>query len=377
MKLCIILGTRPEIIKLSPIIKECIKRNIQFIILHTGQHYSYTMDKVFFENFELPLPNYNLNTHIILEEQETKSDLLENPDACTNHGKQLGIMLGKIEEILIKERPDLVIVQGDTNTTLAGALAAAKLHIKIAHVESGLRSYDNKMPEEINRILTDRISDFLFVPTQIQEKILLQEGVSPDKIFVVGNTITDVVYTYLPICPLPEIQKEYFLMTLHRQENVDNKEILCSIFCALKQIYAKYHIPILFPIHPRTQKRLEQFGIVFPEGIQLHPPTDFFTFLSLEKNAKMILTDSGGIQEESCILGVPCVTLRDNTERPETILVQMNILAGTTPEKIIQSCNNMYTSFYSNNKNKVISQKIFGDGTTAQQILNILKNKGI
>jgi UDP-N-acetylglucosamine 2-epimerase (non-hydrolysing) len=283
-------------------------------------------------------------------------------------------MLGKIEEILFKEKPSLVIVQGDTNTTLAGALAAAKLHIPIAHIEAGLRSYDNRMPEEINRILTDRISDFLFCPTTIQEKILIQEGIPPDRIFVVGNTIADVVMSTILKEKDSSLPSEYFLMTLHRQENADNKEILLSIFSGIQQIYLHYHIPILFPVHPRTEKKIKQQGISVPEGIILLKPTDFFTFLSLEKHAKLILTDSGGLQEESCILGVPCVTLRDNTERPETIHEEMNILGGTSSTRIFQSCIEMYTKVYEKNE-KLKGQKIFGEGTTAKKIIDILQKK--
>jgi len=374
MTLAIILGTRPEIIKLTPLIQECTARDIPFFIIHTGQHYSYSMDAVFFQNFQLSPPQYNLQVHTFLEKKHINMEDEENPDACTNHGKQLGIMLGKIEEILFKEKPSLVIVQGDTNTTLAGALAAAKLHIPIAHIEAGLRSYDNRMPEEINRILTDRISDFLFCPTTIQEKILIQEGIPPDRIFVVGNTIADVVMSTILKEKDSSLPSEYFLMTLHRQENADNKEILLSIFSGIQQIYLHYHIPILFPVHPRTEKKIKQHGISVPEGIILLKPTDFFTFLSLEKHAKLILTDSGGLQEESCILGVPCVTLRDNTERPETIHEEMNILGGTSSTRIFQSCIEMYTKVYEKNEKRK-GQKIFGEGTTAKKIIDILQKK--
>jgi len=371
MRLCITLGTRPEIIKMSPIIRECEKRGLDHFILHTGQHYSYNMDKVFFEQLCLPEPKYNLDV------------------GSGSHAEETGKMLIGIEKILSEEKPDLVLVEGDTNTVLAGSLAASKLHIKVGHVEAGLRSGDRSMPEEINRTLTDHISDYLFAPTEKAMEILLKEGISEDKIFVTGNTIVDAIYHSLNLLnpnsnnverrtlsiersvlnlerrTLNLERKRYFLLTLHRQENVDNKDRLNSIFEGLKLVCSEYHLPILYPIHPRTKRRIGEFKLRIPDGIKLTDPLDYLEFLQLEKNAEAVFTDSGGVQEEACILGIPCITLRDNTERPETLEVGANILSGNDPDKILESAKLMI-----NKENNW--QNPFGDGTAGKRIIEIL-----
>jgi len=356
MKIAIILGTRPEIIKMSPVIRECEKRDIPYFILHTGQHYSYDMDKIFFEKLELPQPKYNLNV------------------GSGTHAEQTGKIMIGVEKTLMKEGADVVLVQGDTNTVLAGALAATKLHIKVGHVEAGLRSYDRRMPEEINRILTDRVSDYLFAPTEKAKQNLLREGIDENKIFVTGNTIVDAVYQNLEIAKkkvnvLKDLglkPKEYFLVTAHRQENVDAKERLKGILKGLELIYEEFSIPIIFPMHPRTRKRVKEFGLTF-NGVVVTNPVGFLEFLQLEANAKLVLTDSGGAQEESCILKVPCVTLRDNTERPETLEVGSNILAGTRPKRIVESVKTML-----NKENKW--ENPFGDGKTGERIIKLIEN---
>ena len=249
--IAIILGTRPEIIKMSPVIRECEKKGLDYFILHTGQHYSYEMDRVFFEELELPQPEYNLDV------------------GSGTHAEQTGKIMIGVERVLVKERPDVVLVQGDTNTTLSGALAATKLHIRAGHVEAGLRSYDRRMPEEINRVLTDHISDHLFAPTQTAKQNLLNEGVDKSKIFVTGNTIVDAVYQNLEITKkkvntLKELglkSKEYFLVTAHRQENVDVKERLKEILKGLELIHEEFSMPVIFPIHPRTRRRIREFGL--------------------------------------------------------------------------------------------------------------------
>jgi len=356
MKIAIILGTRPEIIKMSPVIRECEKRDIPYFILHTGQHYSYDMDKIFFEKLELPQPKYNLNV------------------GSGTHAEQTGKIMIGVEKTLMKEGADVVLVQGDTNTVLAGALAATKLHIKVGHVEAGLRSYDRRMPEEINRILTDHVSDYLFAPTEKAKQNLLREGIDENKIFVTGNTIVDAVYQNLEIAKkkvnvLKDLglkPKEYFLVTAHRQENVDAKERLKGILKGLELIYEEFSIPIIFPMHPRTRKRVKEFGLTF-NGVVVTNPVGFLEFLQLEANAKLVLTDSGGAQEESCILKVPCVTLRDNTERPETLEVGSNILAGTRPKRIVESVKTML-----NKENKW--ENPFGDGKTGERIIKLIEN---
>ena len=365
MKISIILGTRPEIIKMSPVIRECEKQGLNYFILHTGQHYSYNLDKIFFEELELPEAKYNLDV------------------GSGTHAEETGKMLIGIEKILKEEKTDVVLVEGDTNTVLAGALAASKLHIKVGHVEAGLRSYDRTMPEEINRVLADHVSDYLFAPTEKARENLLREGIEEDKIFVTGNTIVDAVYQNLEIArrkvnvlnKLSLSPEEYFLVTAHRQENVDVKERLKGILDGLKLICEKFNLPIVYPIHPRTKKKIREFGLEVPKGIKLIEPLGFLEFLQLEANAKLVLTDSGGVQEETCILKVPCVTLRDNTERPETLDVGSNVLAGVNQEKISEGVKLMLNkqTLGKFDQNASLNWKNpFGDGKAGNIIIKIL-----
>lgn len=356
MKIAIILGTRPEIIKMSPVIRECIKRNLDFYILHTGQHYSYNMDRLFFEELSLPEAKYNLDI------------------GSGSHGTQTAKILCGVEKILMMDRPDIVLVQGDTNSVMAGTLAASKLHIKVGHIEAGLRSFDRDMPEEINRVLTDHISDMLFAPTDYSRGLLLKEGIPENKIFVTGNTVVDALLQNQKIAQEKsdvlnkfELKKrKYMLITSHRAENVDVKERLEGILEGTERIYREFHMPIIFPIHPRTDENIKDFNLKIPNGLQLISPQGYFDFLLLEANAKLILTDSGGIQEEACILKVPCVTLRDNTERPETIEVGANVLGGIEPENIFNCTVEMLT------REKHWSNP-FGNGNAAKYIVKLLK----
>jgi UDP-N-acetylglucosamine 2-epimerase (non-hydrolysing) len=354
MKIAIVLGTRPEIIKMSPVIRKLERRNTNFFILHTGQHYSYNMDKVFFDQLKLPQPKYNLEV------------------GSGSHAEETGKILIGIEKVLKAEKPDVTLVEGDTNSVLAGALAAVKLHIQVGHVEAGLRSYDRNMPEEINRILADHCSDFLFAPTEKAKLILLGEGIPEEKIFVTGNTIVDAIYQNLEIAKekgntlssLHLNPREYFLVTLHRQENVDNRARFAAILEALYRVATEFEVPIIYPIHPRSRKMMVEFNLN-ARGVRLIEPVDFLGFLQLASNARLILTDSGGVQEESCILGVPCVTLRDNTERPETLEVGSNILAGANSGRIVE-CTQIMLSKENNWKNP------FGDGKAGERIVKIL-----
>lgn len=367
MKIAVILGTRPEIIKMSPVIRELEKRNLDFFVLHTGQHYSYNLNKIFFEQLKLPEAKYNVSV------------------GSGSHAEETGKMLIEIERVLQQEKPNIALVEGDTNSVLAAALAASKLHIKVGHVEAGLRSYDRQMPEEINRTLTDHCSDYLFAPTQKARDILLGEGIPEEKIFVTGNTIVDAIYQNLELAnekrtgnKLNKLEtleprtlnlepKQYFLLTLHRQENVDNRERLGSILKGLDKIAIEFCLPVIYPIHPRSRKMMSYFNLE-PKNLELIEPLDFLSFLQLESNAKLILTDSGGIQEESCILGVPCVTLRNNTERPETLEVGSNILAGASPDKILE-CSRIMLGRENNWRNP------FGDGNAGRRIADILEGK--
>jgi UDP-N-acetylglucosamine 2-epimerase (non-hydrolysing) len=314
------------------------------------------LDKVFFEQLRLPDAKYNLDV------------------GSGSHGEQTGKMLIRIEKVLQKEKPDVVLVEGDTNTVLAGALAATKLRIKVGHVEAGLRSYDRRMPEETNRVLTDHCSDYLFAPTEKAKNILIEEGVHSDKIFVTGNTIVDAVCQNIEVAnrasnPLEKLGLDngnYFLVTAHRQENVDDKARFIGIIRGLEKVSERLDIPVIYLIHPRARKRMNEFDLR-PDGIRLIEPVDFLSFLHLEKHARLILTDSGGVQEEACILGVPCVTLRDNTERPETLEVGSNIIAGVQPDNILK-CVKLMLNRDRNWLNP------FGDGKAGNRIVEILRN---
>lgn len=354
MRIAVVLGTRPEIIKMAPVIRECRKRGLDYFLIHTGQHYSYEMDKVFFEELDLPDCDYNLDA------------------GSGSHAGQTGKIMTGIENVLEKETPDVVLVQGDTNTVLAGALAASKMHIKVGHVEAGLRSFDRNMPEEINRVVADHISDYLFAPTEIARSNLQKEGISDSKIFVTGNTIVDSVYQNQEIAKRKvDVLKnlglkagQYFLVTAHRAENVDDRDRLGEIIRGLEMIGREFSLPVVFPIHPRTQKMVDKFGFDF-DGIKAIDPLGFLEFLQLEANAALVLTDSGGVQEETCILGVPCVTLRDNTERPETLDVESNILVGADAKKMLNGASRMLSG-------RAGWKNPFGDGNAGELILNCL-----
>lgn len=357
MKTAVILGTRPEIIKMSPVIRELEKRQRDYFILHTGQHYSYNLDRIFIDQLELPPARYNLEV------------------GSLSHAEQTGKILVGVERVLQQENPDVVLAEGDTNSTLAGALAAVKLHIEVGHVEAGLRSYDRNMPEEINRVLVDHCSDFLFVPTEMSKTILRGEGVPEEKIFITGNTIVDAVYQNLEISRgnagimnrLGLSSKRYALATLHRQENVDYQARFASILEGLGKVAAEFKMPVVYPVHPRSRKMMREYRLR-PRRLVLSEPVDFLDFLQLESNARLILTDSGGVQEEACILRVPCVTLRDNTERPETINVGANMLAGSLPERILE-CVRIMLDRDNDWDNP------FGDGEAGRRIVDILEGK--
>jgi len=312
------------------------------------------MDRVFFEQLELPEAKYNLDV------------------GSGSHAEQTGRMLMGIEKVLVGEGPDVVLVEGDTNTVLAGALAAYKLGTKVGHVEAGLRSYDRRMPEEINRVLTDHCSDYLFAPTEKSRMILLGEGLPDEKIYVTGNTIVDAVYQNLKIAEGKRNALEdfglnrggYFLLTVHRQENVDNKKRFSSILNGLELVSKWFDLPIVYPIHPRAEKMMRKFQL--KPNLKLVDAIDFLTFLQLERDAGLILTDSGGVQEEACILGVPCVTLRENTERPETVEVGANVIAGTEPKEILNKAKLMLDR-------KRRWDNPFGDGKAAVKIVDVLR----
>jgi UDP-N-acetylglucosamine 2-epimerase (non-hydrolysing) len=326
-RIAVIVGTRPGIIKFSPIIRELVNQKMNPLIIHAGQHYSYNLDKIFFKELNLPTPNYR-----VLEMKKT-----------IYHGQQTAKMLVGIEKILLKEKPRVVIVGGDANTNLAGALATRKLGIKLVHLEAGLRSYDWRMPEEHNRVMIDHISDVLLAPTTKAVKNLKYDKVN-GKIHLVGNVISDSVLQNRKIAKekstilkkLKVEKKKFVLLTLHREENVDNLKIFRSVCDSINSLSQQIDMKIIFPIHPRTKKRIKQFKIKINEKIQLVEPLGYFDFLNLIENSAIVLTDSGGIQEEACILNIPCITLRDNTERPETVLIGANKVVGHNKKLILQ-----------------------------------------
>ncbi len=355
LKIAVVVGTRPEIIKMAPIIRFCKENKINFFVIHSGQHYSYNMDRVFFGDLKLPEPKYKLNV------------------GSGYQGEQTSKILQRIEKVLINEKPDVTLVQGDTNTVLAAALASVKLHIPVGHVEAGLRSYDSSMPEEINRTLTDHMSKFLFAPTKKQKLILKQEGVVKN-VFVTGNTIVDAVFQNIKLArskskildKLNLERNKYTLITIHRAENVDNKLRFESILKSINLLIKKYPgLKFVYPIHPRSKKRIREYKLRIPKGLILTEPLGYLDFLMLESNARIVMTDSGGLQEESCILRVPCVTLRYNTERPETVEVGANVIAGTKPRRILYYFKKML------NKRRYWKNP-FGDGKSSERIIKIL-----
>jgi len=356
MKIGIIVGTRPEIIKMAPVIRECAKRNIPYFIIHSNQHYSQEMDSIFFDELHLPAPHYNLGVGSGL------------------HSNQTGNILIKMEPILLDEKPDVVLVQGDTNTVLAGALAASKLNIKVGHIEAGLRSYDRTMPEETNRIMTDHISEYLFAVGPNQQAILKSEGISVDKIYTVGNTVSDSLFQHLEIsaekstilADLKLKEREYFLVTAHRASNVDVAANLMELLHLFDEMHANYTGTIVWPIHPRTQSKLKEFNIELPDYLQLIPPVGYLDFIQLQKHAKLILTDSGGIQEEACLLGVPSLTLRENTERPEAVEVGASELVGRNAEKAVKAAKQWLS------RDSYSWDNPFGDGHVAEAILDVV-----
>lgn len=352
IKIGIVIGTRPEIIKLSSILRQLHQERAPYVLVHTGQHYSYRMDRIFFEGLRLPKPHHHIDL--------PRSGL-------AGHGDQTAYMLQKIADAFRHEKPDVLIVQGDTNSVLSGSLAAAKLGIPVAHVEAGLRSYDRRMPEEINRIVSDHLAACLFAPTKLASSTLVREGIPADRIFVTGNTIVDAVRQCAKLASRRSTKRPYMLLTLHRQENVDDPKALARILEGLRRVYARFGHEIVFPIHPRTALRLKQLDLKLPECVRTTEPVGFVEFIGLQKGASLVLTDSGGLQEESCILRVPCVTLRTSTERPETVDVGANRVAGHDPAAILGAAEHMMRA-------PRRWKNPFGDGRSGERILRILRS---
>ena len=360
IKIANIVGARPNFMKIAPIHKRMLQSD-QFdpILIHTGQHYDEKMSRTFFVDLGMPEPDLYLGV------------------GSGSHAQQTAAVMIALEKILLEQKPDWIVVVGDVNSTLAAALVASKLHIPIAHVEAGLRSGDRTMPEEINRVLTDAVSDMLFVTEQSGLDNLLSEGVAEEKIHFVGNVMIDSLTEHLEkaskstiLSTLKAKPDNYALMTLHRPSNVDNRQAFSQILIALQHIQKQ--IPIIFPIHPRTRKMIDELQLTDQvarmDQLMLVDPLGYLDFLHLMSRARMVLTDSGGIQEETTFLGIPCITLRENTERPVTIKIGTNTLVGVAPAQIIRAAENALNGY----KREHTIPPLW-DGKASQRIVAILE----
>jgi UDP-N-acetylglucosamine 2-epimerase (non-hydrolysing) len=362
LKIINIVGARPNLPKIAPLMREMQRHpEIEPILVHTGQHYDAALSDIFFRQMGIPTPHVNLEV------------------GSGSHAVQTAEVLKRIEPVLLEHQPDLVLVVGDVNSTIAVSLAAVKLGIPVAHVEAGLRSFDRSMPEEINRILTDALADFLFVTEEDAIQHLIKEGRPRESIYLVGNVMIDSLRHFLPIAQKSSIGDDLALkngadwhrfgvLTLHRPSNVDSTEKLAELLGAIDAIAAQ--IPVIFPVHPRTQQRLSQAGTKTHPQLKLIPPVGYLDFLCLLSEATLVLTDSGGIQEETTALGVPCLTLRENTERPITISEGTNQLIGTDPAKILAAAQQVISG-----KGKPGRIPPFWDGHAAERIVEVLLRK--
>ncbi len=337
MRILSVVGARPNFMKVAPLCWALRQwPGFEHLLVHTGQHYDQQMSRSFFRDLDLPVPDINLEV------------------GSGSHAWQTAEVMRRLEPVLLDKVPDVLIVVGDVNSTLAAALTAAKLHIPIAHVEAGLRSFDPEMPEEINRQLTDVLSHFLFVTEESGVRNLRREGADPSRVFLVGNVMIDCLLHYRQMTARSAIREElglqtsdgasrpFALLTLHRPSNVDNTDTLGGILRAVQEVAAE--LPVLFPIHPRTRRRIEALGYAHDsaggagaQGLRLLEPLGYLDFLALMENARIVLTDSGGVQEETTALGVPCLTLRENTERPATVEEGTNQIVGTDADRIVQA----------------------------------------
>lgn len=349
MKILTVLGARPQFIKAAPV-SRVLRESHEELIIHTGQHYDSNMSDIFFDELNIPKPDYYLGV------------------GSGNHGKQTGEMMGKIEEIVLKENPDYLMVYGDTNSTLAGSLVAAKLHVPVIHIEAGLRSFNKKMPEEINRIMTDHVSAYLFSPTETGVENLKNENITKN-VYNIGDVMYDAVLYNQELAQEKSTvlqdndleQKGYHLITIHRAENTDDVEKMKNILDAFSQIE---EIKV-WPIHPRTKHKLADYGINIDSvpGLKVIDPVGYLDMLTLVSNAKKIVTDSGGVQKEAYFMKVPCVTVREQTEWVETLESEANILVGTDTAKIVEAVKKQVSPEYKN---------VFGDGKAADKIVEIL-----
>ena len=317
MNLFHIVGARPNFMKVAPVLKALTARkNVVQTLIHTGQHYDVNMSDVFFQQLGIPVPDLNLAV------------------GSGTHAKQTAEIMMRLEPVVLERQPDIVLVYGDVNSTVATALVCAKLGVRIGHVEAGLRSFDRTMPEEINRLLTDQLADLLFTPSEDGNQNLRHEGIPAEKIFLVGNVMIDSLVRLLPTAQKAKVEglpERYALVTLHRPANVDDSATLKRILESLLEV--NRDLAVVFPAHPRTRKRIADFGLNLGQ-LRLVDPLPYIDFLGLQSRATLVITDSGGIQEETTYLGVPCLTVRENTERPITVSMGTNVLVGRDPEKL-------------------------------------------
>lgn len=360
-KIISVVGARPNFIKIAPLHRafQPYQEKIKHLICHTGQHFDEKMSEVFFKEFGLPKPDFNLGI------------------GGGSHASQTARIMLAFEEILVAEKPDLVIVPGDVNSTMACSLVASKFGIPIAHVESGLRSFDRGMPEEVNRVVTDVLSDFLFVSEPSGLINLKNEGIADEKVFYVGNIMIDSLVDFLPKIEASQKVKElgmekgeYVLVTFHRPSNVDSPEFLNELVDMLNDIAVR--VPVVFPIHPRTRKHLESNGMLnkFSDNVKFTEPIGYIDFLALVKDARFIITDSGGIQEETTFLGVQCITVRDNTERPVTVELGTNQLIGTDLKDVKKAYDKLFAGELKEGRIPEL-----WDGQTAMRIAGILSKR--
>jgi UDP-N-acetylglucosamine 2-epimerase (non-hydrolysing) len=361
LKVINVVGARPNFMKVAPIVEAMKRREREFtpLVVHTGQHYDAAMSDAFFGDLDLPQPDVHLGV------------------GSTSHAAQTAAIIERFEPVVLREKPDWVLVVGDVNSTLACALVCVKLGVKVAHVEAGLRSRDRTMPEEINRLLTDQIADLLFTPSADADENLRAEGIRPERIRLVGNIMIDSLLKYLPLASKSRIKEDlrvagedYAVLTLHRPSNVDEPNTFGRILDALEEIGD--HLPIIFPVHPRTLKMIDELRLTERvskvTGLRLTDPLGYLDFLSLYSGARLMLTDSGGIQEETTVLGIPCLTLRENTERPITVTMGTNTIVGTDPAKIIAAA----LAALDETERQSVSIPLW-DGHTADRIVDALR----
>jgi len=354
-RIVFVLGTRPEIVKLAPIIRACDHAAVDYSVVHTGQHYSERLDGVFFDDLELPVPEYNLEV------------------GSGDHAAQTGEMVARLGEVFEWESPDVVVVQGDTNSAFAGGVVASKRDATLAHVEAGLRSFNREMPEELNRVLIDHAAEHLFAPTDEAADQLRTEAIPENRIEVTGNTVVDAVNQHVQLAReksevLAELDlsgDSFALLTAHRPGNVDDPERFQGLFDGVARYASDRDMPVVYPAHPRSSEKIDAFDLDVPDTVDCIEPQNFLDFLRLESAADVVFTDSGGVQEETCVLGTPCVTIRESTERPETVTVGSNVLAEPTPESVAEAAEAV-------RRGPNDWEAPFGDGHAAERILETL-----